>query len=109
MIIDSDDLTPGQILDILLQQYEICYDDVVKESHISVDIFVDIIYRGKLIPYAIAIVVNNMTNIPLEFFAKINDNYIKKNSESTLEVIGKEYGYVSLFNKIVFEKDDEYI
>lgn len=102
----SELVCPGTILRVIMEQYNISTGYICDNAGISNQILDDILTGKKLIPHSIAIIVQQICKLEVEFWARINDFYSKRHN---IKYIGQEYGYRSLLNTIAYEKDDNNI
>jgi len=100
--IELNNIKPGEVLKIVLNTYDITEDELIKYALISKHDLHFIIHGNNLIPYSIAIYLQEKTNIPLSLWNKINDIFCKN---KCIKYNGVELGYQLLLNKILFEKD----
>lgn len=98
----SNNFTPGEILLTIMISCNISVDELIKYSLISSYDLYEILLRDAPIPISLGLYLEDKTGITLKFWQKVNDNYFMKNN---LSYIGKEQGYIMLFNKIIFEKE----
>lgn len=99
----SELICPGTILRVIMEQYNISNEYMCENAGISNQILDDILTGKKLIPHSIAIIVQQICKLEVEFWAKINDFYSKQHG---LKYTGQEYGYRTLLHAIAYEKDD---
>lgn len=99
----SNNFTPGEILLTIMISCNISVDELIKYSLIpSYDLY-EILLRDAPIPISLGLYLEDKTGVTLKFWQKVNDNYFMK--KNNLSYIGKEQGYIMLFNKIMFEKE----
>ena len=98
----SNDLTPGRVLLIIMKSCGITINELKKYSLISIHDLYKIFFREYPIPISLGLYLEDRTGITLKFWQMVNDNYFTKNN---ISYIGKENGYLMLFNKIMFEKE----
>lgn len=101
---EFEKITPGNILSLILSQFEIKEEELIKYALVSKDTLHYIIHGNNLIPCSIALYLVDKTGILPYFWQTINDNFCKIKN---IKYVGSDLGYEVLLNKIMFEKEEK--